>query len=44
MYPVETFPIFGDTVKTCLISSPTCGTPVTLSNLTAFNDEYVLSV
>ena len=44
MYAVETLPVFGATVNTCLISSPTCGTPVTVLNLTACNDEYVLSV
>ena len=36
--------MLGDTVNTCLISSPTCGTPVTVSNFIAFNDEYVLSL
>ena len=41
---MATLPVFGDKVNTCLISSPTSATPVTVSNLIACNDEYVLSV
>ena len=41
---VATLPIFGAIVKVCVISSPTCGDPLTDSNLSAFTEEYVLSV
>ena len=37
--PVATLPTFGERVKTCLISSPTWGVPLTVSNLNACNDE-----
>ena len=43
-YAVAFFPVLGETVRTCLISSPTWGIPVTVSNLIACNEEYVLSV
>ena len=44
MYPVATLPTFGAIVNTCCTSSPIVGVPVIDVNLSAFNDEYVLSV